>query len=46
MGFNSGFKGLKKYDWKGGGCVDWIDLVQDRHEGRAFVKTAMKRRVP
>jgi hypothetical protein len=30
----------------GCGCVDWIELVQDRDTWRALVTAAMNRRVP
>ena len=30
----------------GGGCVDWIDLAEDRDRFGAVVNTVMKLRVP
>jgi hypothetical protein len=30
----------------GCGCMDWIDLAQDRDQGRALVNTVMNLRVP
>jgi len=29
-----------------GGCVDWMELAQDRDKGRALVSTVMNLRVP
>jgi hypothetical protein len=34
---------LREIGWGG---IDWIDLAQDRDQWRAFVNTAMNRRVP
>jgi hypothetical protein len=36
-------KDLREIGWDG---MDWIDLVQDRDQWRAFVNTVMKLRVP
>jgi len=30
----------------GCGCMDWIDLAQDRDRGQALVKAVMKLQVP
>jgi hypothetical protein len=30
----------------GCGCMDWIDLAQDRNQWRAFANTVMTPRVP
>ena len=30
----------------GCGCMDWIELAEDRHRWRAFVSTVMKVRFP
>jgi hypothetical protein len=30
----------------GWGCMDWIDLAEDRDQWRDFVNTVMKLRVP
>jgi hypothetical protein len=34
---------LREVGWSG---MDWIDLVQDKGQWRALVKTAIKLRVP
>jgi hypothetical protein len=34
---------LEEIGW---GCMDWINLAQDRDQRRALVNTAMKLRVP
>jgi hypothetical protein len=34
---------LREIGW---GCMDWIDLGQDRNQWRALVNTAMNLRVP
>jgi hypothetical protein len=34
---------LSEIGWDG---MDWIDLVQDKYQWRAFVSTVMKLRVP
>jgi hypothetical protein len=34
---------LRKIGW---GCMDWIDLAQDRDQWRAVVKTVMNFLVP
>jgi hypothetical protein len=37
---------LKWFFGKWDGCMDWIQLAQDRDRWRAFVKLAMNLRVP
>jgi hypothetical protein len=34
---------LSEIEW---GCIDWIELAQDRHQWRALVNTVMSLRVP
>jgi hypothetical protein len=34
---------LREIEWNG---IDWIDLVQDRNQWRAFVNAVMNLRVP
>jgi hypothetical protein len=35
---------FRKWDW--GGCMDWIDLAQNRYRWRALVNAAINPRVP
>jgi hypothetical protein len=43
MGLNNIKMDHRKLEW---GCMDWIELAQNRHRWRALVNTVVELRVP